>query len=605
MAEIRNIFMIEDQASPVLNAIRDAAKEIVPVFEKLPEISSEIIDYTELMGETFEENTEKIAEMTEAIKEKAESIDETADSVERLGKKSKDAMQGMGQAASGIARLLSQVGLLPKEFARTTMAVGQLRRGMGSTLPVMAKFTAMLGPIMLISTAVMAVVNTVMMLRRETEEELLPTFESLISMSDRLSSASERLSCNLSENVTHIAALANAADMIRSAAIEQSINAIFSRETIQEWYGTTIELGGHFVETVVESLFDATKANFEDLSDLTAYQLKEFGETIEEYVLLYDLIRQHGTESQQEFADQLAEVLQMFNRNTNAASEYEAALQRLQIIEERRQGSMRRILTSYRDTYSAAESLRSAHESLTHAIAGTDSEYGSLLEHFNAVMNLAPEYLMMLFDEYGALRDVEDAVYEVTQAQIELLTYRQKNALLDTAVMWDYEGNVLGIHANVVSSLADNYRDLANARMVALAAAVGEGTITQAEFDQINNMMQSLGEMGSRASATARERGTTRQPTIRANGAMLVNDPANWEIRGEIIKLKEDVAKRQFFGGVYQNMPAPHITLDGIQVYAADGMNETHLAETVVSMAVDKVAQCLKQYYRTDLQRSN
>jgi len=284
---------------------------------------------------------------------------------------------------------------------------------------------------------------------------------------------------------------------------------------------------------------------------------------------------------------------------------------------EARQRTQERIISSYRDTYHAADSMRGAHCALNHALNGTYSETMSQLDAFNAVMNLRPSYMKKLFDEEGALVDVEEAVCRLTQAQIELMGATQAKAIIESARAWqEANGSLAGYRATVLDATRDVW-DFVDAQLALLRAGEGMEAYyrnvggvymrsyrastagASAEFRDLENQIEAVRNMTTSAGAAARERGT-----FRSDGALLVSDPVNQEIRGEIIRLHEDIAERRFFGGAFQqNMPAPNISLGGISVYAAAGMDEKAVAEQAAVIATDMVAECMEEYYYSDLKR--
>jgi hypothetical protein len=205
------------------------------------------------------------------------------------------------------------------------------------------------------------------------------------------------------------------------------------------------------------------------------------------------------------------------------------------------------IIRSYRDTYAAAESLRGAHHAMTHAINGTSSAYNSQLHYFNEIMNLSPHYLHFLFDEHGALVDVEDAVYAVTQAQIELLGVRQANAVLDAAKAWQYEEGSLRGYRQAVIDATDGVWGLVDARIelmrqteiernlengwsMSFATRIAERTMQQSGVLQQIDLIRGMTET---AQAGARERGV-----FRPDGAMLVADVTTHDIMGEFVRMR-------------------------------------------------------------------
>jgi len=87
--------------------------------------------------------------------------------------------------------------------------------------------------------------------------------------------------------------------------------------------------------------------------------------------------------------------------------------------------------------------------------------------------------------------------------------------------------------------------------------------------------------------------------------ALRVLDPTNREMRGEMIRLLEDVAGHRYLAGAYQQAPvsAPHINLGGIEVHASPGMDEEALARRAGDYACTKVAGQFQEALRRDLRR--
>jgi hypothetical protein len=235
------------------------------------------------------------------------------------------------------------------------------------------------------------------------------------------------------------------------------------------------------------------------------------------------------------------------------------------------------LIRSYRDTYGAAESLREAHYALTHAIAGTYSEAMSQLDAFNKIMSLSPQYLNYLLDERGALLHVEDAVAAVTQAQIDLMGVRQANAVLDAAQAWiDETGSLLGYHL-AVDSATKGVWGLVEARMqlmrqgeiervLALGAPMeAAGKAADAIMSRMTGQIEAIRGMTESAQASARERGVVRTDP---RGAILVADVGVRDIMGEFVRMREDVARRDYMMGAYQQR--------GMVVVNMGGYNYTH-----------------------------
>jgi len=619
-----------------LKRVEENATDMHKVLEKIPGTINDIADYMTLvtekseafkksfgvafediianneeMLENFYATKEQIVEMTDAIHEKVEAIEATGNAIEEVGNKAGASSRGMNQMAGAAARLLSSLGVIPKSIAQGMVAVTQLNRTIQSTIPTAAKLTAMLGPITLIATGVMAIVNTISMLRRGTDDEALPSIGELISRAERLSNESERLSTNLAENIELMHLLgehgASDAPILRfsqeNELLKEQIDlktilagqaVTFARyEMLDELFGERgVDGAAHertrrraFGETVGERLgtrvrYDVTEIDggiFHEVEkmlrrfdNLDIYERENLAEHM-------GLLNSHMELLEGEYADAILNTISHFNElnqsyvnAANYVNAYDVEIKELidtidrhtsrlsatAAIHERVHNHMTR---SYRDTYAAAESVRGAHHALQHAIEGTSSAYATHLDYFNKIMNLSPQYFNMLFDERGALLDVEDAVYRVTQAQIELMGVRQANAFLDMVGIWDEEGNALGIYTNAINTATDGVWGLVAARTAALRAGEKErlmdrgydlqsATIyAQRAMAPILQRLEMIQSMTATAQDGARERGV-----FRPDGAMLVADVGMHDIIGEFIRVREDVARRDYMDGAFQ-----------------------------------------------------
>ena len=268
---------------------------------------------------------------------------------------------------------------------------------------------------------------------------------------------------------------------------------------------------------------------------------------------------------------------------------------------------VRQLTSGFRDVYDAAEQMRRGHSALEHAINGTNSAYYSQLDIINQVMTMAPEKLALMFDETGALLEMEHAVDMVTEAHIELLTIQQKVALLDMVTFLDDETDSIRVQMGAVDNLADSYWGLFHARMAALSAGVDAGTVSAGDYAAISNMMSQLGQMGERARSGSRGGGGPRRtPNVVGTGrgsAMLVSDPANDEIRGELVRLMEDVSRHRYLGAAYQNTPIGGVAISpgAIVVNGVTGMDEKRLAELVGERTCQMVAEQMQSASRSYL----
>ena len=379
--------------------------------------------------------------------------------------------------------------------------------------------------------------------------------------------------------------------------IHTEINKIY--ETGLEWTQRTIEqaLGRGAIYAHERAEIDELLYGYLEFARMASES------TNPEHIGLIENVR-NTIESYNELLHALGEVEDQYTTNREMAEcaieSYDRMNNAMAAIST---ATQRHIIRAYRDTYAVAESLRSAHYTLSHAINGTSSEYMSQLDIFNKVMNLSPEYLNFLFDEHGALQDVEDAVYAVTQAQIDLMGIRQANAFLDTIAEWNAESGALIAYTGVVDLATESMWDLVEARIALLKTDEAFG---EESYGRVRAVIEGIRNITVSAQGAAREGGVIRPDTINtaAGRAMVVADPANWEIRDEIVRLKEDVATRQFAGGAYQQrapFQLPTIQLPAIQVYASPGMNEEQLARRTAEYCMTYVVDGIMEACNNDL----
>jgi len=682
---------LKDEMSKVLQDMNRHTKTLKGTFESLPEILNDVADYMELAKsemdefsttdfseikaslaemksglkeyselskytyehqkkgneeilEAFIETKEIIEKLTESVVEKKEAIEKTSASVDNLKQSNRNTSRGIEQMIRANQGLLRSLGGIPKAIGQGTQAAAQLNRSVSANIPPAMKLVSALGPIALIATSIMAVVNTIQMLRRSVEETL-PPIDELIGRSDSLNRESKSLSENLKENIEQLKILSEfgasdtlikrferenellekriqtyatlagmrQAEAVRSArdAAEELLQGrrgrLLGREREGDrWWGRenvpgleqllNIEQTRQEFRTLIDEMAQEGNLGGANIMRLDLYdfekQLSEMKSTladnIEDILTYYEVLRGSGVYAYEAKADALADLIVFFDdlnasyretikesRNLDSELEriterkllrlkmHERAIERTERAESHRasvvEGVHNRILRAYRDTYSAAESVRTAHYALGHAIAGTSSEYMSQLDAFNKIMNLSPEYLRFLHDEHGNLRDVEDVVYDVTQAHIELLAVRQANAILDAAEQWQTETGSLRGYLSAVDNATQGLWRLVEARREALkweevnrltsqGMAFEDARSTAQYFLRgIDQQLDLIRNLTTTAQTGARERGV-----FRPDGALLVSDPANREIRGEIIRLKDDISKQRFASGVYQ-----------------------------------------------------
>ena len=682
MAIIKNTIKLTDEMSAVLEKIRAEVKGVEEALDEVSKSGDMMSDYFDLASakaaefaeesreafemltgssdetiEAFKDVEEAVAEMTAAVEEKAAAVDGVSESVKRLGKEAGGSSRGMNQMAQASARLLGNLGIIPRQLAQSMQGAAQLNRAMGAAVPTAAKLTAALGPLTLIATGVMAAVSAFQMLRRETEE-VGPAFSELVGKQERLTRESYALSKNLNENIGlielmnsvganegflnmleaqnealgfRIETLGAFSEMMAVAARNEATaaaEALLAMRTVREqvWsegsrdfhdrdaIHASMQVVEREIGTVIDYLFDRVSEAGANLSGELA---DEFYTVTNEMMQLADTLRQSVIPEQRKLASQLdadlARLKSLRESVVGVASEYETLADSLEFYTrqiadaERMQRSLanaqtrmaRSITSGFRDIYDAAERTRSAHSALEHAINGTNSAYYSQMDIFSQIMSISPTKLMMMFDEYGALRDMEEAVDAMTDAYIDNKAVKQAMALISETLIFCYENEsqVIGI---VSSETALNTTerwanvDAIMAQVEALQHLDGAMAIIGA-VDAIRSSAASA-RSGSRGGGAARPNtvGTGR------GRAMLVSDPANEEIRGEMVRLMEDVSRHRYMVGGYQS-GAPSVSLGNITINAAPNMSTKQLAKEVGEDICKMVAKQMSDAYRSNL----
>jgi len=646
MTEIKNRIILDDQMSAALAEIAENSRNAIEALGGFPIVTNEMIDSIMLakehalkfyeatggsfskfneqiieMYESFEKINEKLFVMTEKIENKAKAVDSVAESVGKVSKSSGDAVKGFKDMTDGALKIAQTFGLIPPEVAKGFSGVMQLSRGIAATIPKASSLAAMLGPVSLVSPAVMGIVNAASMFGRTVKDEIkdavLPTFDELIRQSERHASESFRLTESLRENVELMERMkylgadnslllyleseghriqANI-DFFRILALnrdEEARAAAMASMTALSGYGALFGTDGVYtlrginnlqlLEKELESFIMTGAGRFIGLEE-------DLDTMIEQHVQYADVLRGTVDPVQMEFLARIDAAQDAFiglhrvalnatdilSYNTQIMEDLEAQYAQSQAviaataaIHER---THQHILRAYRDTHAAAESLHAAHSSMVDAIYAVNNSYGMQLDTFNHIMNLSPEYLNFLFDEWGALKDIEDAIYDVTHAQIELMSSRQAHALLDAAQVWIDEAGTLSGFRTAIHSATDSVWGLVEARMADIKFAEKQRLLemgmpyewaANAAMDitrGLRQQIESIQGMMDSAHQGLLENGPMRPDTIStaAGRAMVVADPANWAIRNEIVRLKEDITTRQFASGAYQR---GHVTVN-------------------------------------------
>jgi len=435
--------------------------------------------------------------------------------------------------------------------------------------------------------------------------------------------------------------------IVKAAMRESSalLNEIFGNDTIMAYQQQIEQLyqginnvysrGDHATAEYLQRELD--EMNAAKAAALERYTISAVSENYDDFIRVAGILAASTDEAHQLRAQRINEWYEYFNVLTRGYTgliplvnefdeeleKHKATMDRIEAVARAtaavQERTQQHIIRSYRDTYAAAESLQSAHYALSHAINGTSSEYMSQLDIFNKVMNLSPEYLNFLFDERGNLLDIEDAVTAVTQSQIQLMGVRQANAILDSVEAWVSETGALYGYSAAIITATDSVWGFVEARMADIKLAETQRLMYETGMAYgaarssasrsmlgVTQQISAIQDWTAAAGEYARNSDLVRADTINtaAGRAMVVADPANWAIRDEIVRLKEDVTTRQFASGIYQQrgpVQIPQIQLPSINVYATPGMNEEQLARRVAKYCASYVADEIVDAYNNDL----
>jgi len=617
------------------------------------------------IGEISEDIKETIAAKVEIIHEKAEAIEEVNESLERTKQKTTNNTRGMNQMAQSIARLGSNLGVIPKQVSMIVSGVIQLNSGLSATKFSLVTISKLIAPITLVATSVMAILSILRHFRQDTDE-VVESFDGLIRSANSLTRESESLSRKLEENIALMERMAGlgASDALldnlkaqneeleeharllniiaarqQQRAVEDIIETLTGQELIGigsymsdrlsdmteealERHRRELEFHGVVGANIYsDSFIETLQQNLDDWEGLTELELLDLGESVQGLYEYMDALRDGGEEAE-DLIRIIANMVNQFNnlpvninRATNAISEQakelyylEAAYRRANAVMAAQEQMARRITRSFRNTYDAANTMAQAHNTVASALEGMNSGYGVTIEQFDAIMSIAPEHLNFLFDEHGALLDVEDALEHTIQAYMELETIRQVNAFLDSVGVWDEETGALISLTSTVDDATEAMREFKNARLSALAASVAAG----GEYAEDAARALAIAEQIIGFGVSARER-AGRDPMGLVGSArgtrsnpVVVQDIETEGFRGEMVQLWRDINEVRYVRGTYQQggMSMPPITVNSpVQVYAADNMSANKVVDLIYQHAGHVAAKEFDQCFKSTLRR--
>ena len=558
------------------------SKTAAEALSEMSEQSLEILDTQVEMTESFQEVKEMIADTTEAIAQKTVIVDEFADSVKNVGNASAGSARGMQQLTQGTTRLLGTFGLLPPEIGKMATGLVQVGRGAQTALPPMAKLAAMIAPITLAATALMGITSIINSFRNSEDD-----VEALTRGFSQLKNESQRLEDSIAENIDLIARLnavgasgslierfeaenevlqsmSNALRYLAEisaerAAIERMDELLYrARELELVWGSVYVEAYGGYIRSVVATNEVFSKNIVEQIQYYlnlrdAGYELDEAQQSLIETFMESATVQggyintlMAGGDAAQELGREIAALAQQFadasqdvEGKTEAYENYMAAAEQVGRLNRNIGTTLRNLQRASSGYESHLYALSSAHDVLSDAINTMNSGYDLSIDQFSRLMELAPEHIMLLLGQEGALLDVEYATRLLYQAEMELMALNMAQRMYESARAAHEAGIAMVGYAGQIDIATDSMWELVKAQAAFLA---GEGGVDlTGQFAQLRNMALSAGRTA--AGGGRREAATVSTPRGRAT---LVSDPANDEIREEIIRMKEDVARANY-----------------------------------------------------------
>ena len=674
---------LESKSLDVAESIELQGTYLGNVTEKFIELERQATEFQESMdltGLAFETAHEMAEEFKQTVYESVPALIEVQEQaviveekIENITAASSKATKGIQGMTSATGSLLGSFGLLPPALRTTLTSVNSLTNGLARAVPVAAKLSALIAPLTLAAMGIMAIVETVKFFSKTAVEELSDVeneFNRITKSADELNQEAARYQDLLYENIIlmermiylgasdplieHLQAgnklLEERIETFRTLGLLAEQHAAREiAEKVEQIFDDTMRRGkqiwGNFYEILTESVemqeFNQLISSMEQGNKLTGFQQKLLESAITSFTNMSDVLRNDVNPEHHKLADLLDEQIGRFNIaagniiETNIVlGEHAAEIARLEReyarlnaiaeVQERTQNHLRR---SYRDVYDAAERMRIVHTALSDAIYAVNTGQNISLDVFHELMGLSPHYLTALFDEQGALLAVEDAVLAVTQAKIDQMSFDYAMTIINDAKAYVAANNSLQGYTATIRTATDGLWGMVEAELALLAVQeqiIGKmGNVYYTEdFNMLASQIELVGSLAESARRTAREQGVYRTVSTSAGNALLVYDPANREIKGEITRMMEDVARHRYVESEYQIAPPRYYTSNiyetspktetninmggtTVQVYASPGMDEERLAQRAGEYASARVANEIRECCRSNLVTRN
>lgn len=166
-------------------------------------------------------------------------------------------------------------------------------------------------------------------------------------------------------------------------------------------------------------------------NDLNTEQTKYIATLTEEALGLQDLIDK-GAVLSPLHEQRLDEIYAL----TNAYNEQNEVIVDTTTSIESQTASLQNLIMQVGDVGSAYDTLLQAEKD--------NIEYGNLqLNTYNDLMSFGAEYVQHLYNEDGAMRDLNDIITDVTNSKIDMMAIEQAMILIDNAIAFVEEGNAL------------------------------------------------------------------------------------------------------------------------------------------------------------------
>ena len=225
-----------------------------------------------------------------------------------------------------------------------------------------------------------------------------------------------------------------------------------------------IETAKNLLETAgVEGIDEDTK--FEIVDESIEIAFKDANNSIDE-----------GTEK---FKDNLEKLREIINNPLLTKEQKEAALKQLDEYVD----------SVINSTMSKIDNLQSIYSNLKKVVEEYNDHQAISVDNFQMLMQLEPKYLGLLFDEYNQLNLNEEAIYRVTEAQIEQAASEAAIAFANSLINAEDEAAQWDILTVALDETSDSYLTLAKSM---LEAAHAEGKMSDEVYAKALERLENI-----------------------------------------------------------------------------------------------------------------